>query len=90
MNIIKVNGKPAVIYKGKIAAKSKAAILFLIVPNGQQYEVIGGSKESDNQYNKVWFPLSHIHQIIEQFSPINNTLDTLVVTEWIAKQKGLV
>lgn len=79
-----------VTYQGKIAAQSKAAILFLIVPNGKTYEVIGSNQDSDNQYDKVWFPFSQVASIIENFNILNNTLDTIVVSEWIAKAKGLM
>ena len=70
--------------QGKIAARSKAAILLSIVPEGQQYEAA-----SQDLYDKVWFPLSQISKITEAFSLITGKMDMLVVTEWIAKQKGL-
>lgn len=72
-------------YKGRIAAKSKAAILFVIVPEGEKY-----AREKEAEYHQHWFPLSQIKKITEGFSVVNETLDTLVVTEWIAVKKGLI
>lgn len=76
-----------VTYQGKIIAKSKSATLLAIVPEGQEFS----SQALDtNDYDKVWFPLSQTVKMNENFSLINNTLDVLVVTKWIAVQKGLV
>lgn len=77
--------KEVIKYQGKIMARSKAAVLFLIVPTGQEY-----IKESEADYDKEWFPLSQVKQIHETFNLINNTLDSIIVSVWIAKQKGLI
>ena len=81
----RTDSKEVIKYHGKIMARSKAAVLFLIVPSGQEY-----IKESEEDYNKEWFPLSQIKEIHEAFSLVNNTLDTVIVSAWIAKQKGLI
>lgn len=74
-------------FQGKIAARSKAAVLFIIVPTGQQYDQ--QVAEADD-YDKTWFPLSQTKSIHETFSLVNGTMDTIVVSEWIAKQKELI
>lgn len=38
----------------------------------------------------IWFPLSQVKSIHHTHSLVNNTFDSLVVTNWIAKQKGLI
>ena len=37
-----------------------------------------------------WIPKSHVHDDSEVFNDGENAEGTLVITEWIAKQKGLV
>lgn len=39
--------------------------------------------------HEVWFPKSHVHADSEVFDEDANSEGTLIVTEWIAKQKGL-
>lgn len=39
---------------------------------------------------EVWIPLSQVHDDSEVFDDAKNAMGKLVVTEWIAKQKGLV
>lgn len=40
--------------------------------------------------DNTWFPLSQVKEIHRTRSIVNGTLDSIVVTHWIAKQKGLV
>ena len=72
-------------YSGKILAQSKAAVLFCIVPEGQEYK-----EECKGDYDSVWFPLSQTKELHTTYSIVNDTLDSIVVTLWIAKQKDLV
>lgn len=72
-------------YAGIIKRRSNAAILFLIVPEGTVYDPL-----EDSEYDSAWFPLSQIKAIHETRSVVNGTMDSIVVTKWIAKQKGLV
>lgn len=37
----------------------------------------------------MWFPLSQVNSIHRTFSAINGTLDSIVITEWIARQKNI-
>lgn len=39
---------------------------------------------------EVWFPKSHVDDASEVFDEDDNSEGTLVVSEWIAMQKGLV
>jgi hypothetical protein len=77
--------KVTVSVQGKVAARSKAAILFLIIPKGQVFD-----PASEVEYDRHWIPLSQITRITEGFSLINGTLDTLLISEWIAIQKGIM
>lgn len=65
--------------RGLIKRESEAAILLVI-------------KESFNseEEDPVWFPLSQVKSIHRTHSFINQTLDSLVVSVWIAKQKGIL
>lgn len=37
----------------------------------------------------AWFPLSQIKSIHRTFSVLNNTYDTMYISAWIARQKGI-
>lgn len=39
---------------------------------------------------EVWIPLSHVDDDSEVFDDRENARGTLVISEWIAEQKGLV
>lgn len=43
-----------------------------------------------NDTEDIWFPLSQVVSIHNTASILNGTHDKLVVTKWIAKQKGLI
>lgn len=40
--------------------------------------------------NEVWIPKSHIHDDSEVFDDTDNSDGQLVISEWIANEKGLV
>lgn len=44
----------------------------------------------DESGQEVWFPKSHIHDDSEVFDEFANAEGEVVVTRWIAEQKGLV
>ena len=71
--------------QGKIVAQSSAALKFLVVPEGQKYDTA-----CTDEYDSYWFPLSQIRAIHETFSVVNETLDSIVISLWIAKQKGII
>lgn len=76
-----------VTYSGVILTTSKAAVKFAIVPESVKFnadDLTGG------EYDTIWFPLSQTKALHNTFSLVNNTLDVITVTVWIAKQKGLV
>lgn len=50
---------------------------------------VDGEVTSDEKDN-TWFPLSQVKEIHRTRSVVNSTYDSIVVTHWIAKQKGLV
>lgn len=90
-----VNQSKTETYKltGKIVARSKAAILFAIDPNDLDLsmdEFLEGIKAKNSDIEQHWFPLSQTKQMHETFSLVNGTYDSIVVSIWIMKQKGMV
>lgn len=79
-------------FTGKIVAKSKAAILFAIFPNDldlDHEEFLDAIKAKNPDVQQHWFPLSQLKGITEDFSILTGKYDSIVVTQWIAKTKGL-
>lgn len=72
-------------YHGRITARSVKAIQFCIVPADVEYDA---SKHSE--FDVVWFPLSQVKEIHETYSKLKDTMDRIVVSAWIAKEKGLL
>lgn len=68
---------PVIKFSGKIGSRSEKAVQFTI-------------HDEDGIKPPTWFPLSQTSEIHNTFSVINNTLDTIVVTRWIAEQKNLI
>lgn len=66
-------------FEGRIKAETDKAIMFVIYLS-----------DDPNDIQSEWFPLSQVVSIHKTFSVVNNTLDKIVVKQWIAKQKGLV
>jgi hypothetical protein len=78
---------------GKIVARSKAAVLFAIFPEDlclDQEEFLECIKAKNPDVLQEWIPLSQTKSIHETFSIVTETFDTIVITQWIAKTKGLV
>ena len=76
---------------GKIVARSKAAILFAIYPTDLSPSVVEFSKWVEDKSADVemsWFPNSQTKKLVESFSILDDKLDTIVITQWVAKQKG--
>lgn len=68
--------------KGEIIAETSAAILFRSYNTESDYEARDG--------DSIWFPLSQVDEIHRTYSIASGTLDEIVVSDWIAKKKGLV
>lgn len=71
-------------FSGQIKRESDKAILFTVTLEGVDECGDPCTKQKD-----VWFPLSQVKSIHHTFSVVNDTLDSIVVTLWIAKQKEL-
>jgi hypothetical protein len=54
-------------------------------PKAVRFQVIDGDEHHDPQ----WFPFSQIKKIFKA-SPGSTQLDELIISEWIAKEKGIV
>lgn len=69
-------------FHGKIKRESEKAICFCVFPT-EDFNDNTGAKDH-------WFPFSQVKSIHKTFSVANETLDSIVVTAWIAKQKNLI
>lgn len=67
-----------VLVRGRIEHETSAAVLMNVELN-----VVGQAMRV-----KHWFPLSQVHSIHRTYAKLG--YDTLHVTYWIAKQKGIV
>ena len=78
---------------GKIVARSKAAVLFAIFPSDldlSQEEFVEAIKAKNPDVVQEWIPLSQTKAIGETFSLVTDALDTITITQWIAKTKGFI
>lgn len=79
--------------EGKIVAKTKSAILFAIYPTdlrltSEQFEEAIKARDPDVECH--WFPLSQTKAIKEIYDGASGALDSITVTMWIAKAKGII
>lgn len=80
-------------YVGKIVAKSKAAVLFALYPADidlTHEEFVDAIKAKNPDVQQHWFPLSQVRKLEENFSLITGAHDSITITAWIAKTKGLM
>jgi hypothetical protein len=78
---------------GKIVAKTKSAFLFAIYPQDSNLTIQTFAEEvadKSQDIESMWFPFSQTTRMIEEFSVLEDKLDSVSVTAWIAKQKGLI
>lgn len=73
-------GDRKIIIVGRIEIETPAAIL-LNIP---------ATDIDGNAVDPVWFPLSQVYEIHRTGSLIKGTLDCIIVTAWIARQKGII
>lgn len=77
--------------KGRIVYQTTKAILFSLSIDSSEFET--DEQESKATTTGIWFPFSQVKEIhtgnINSIS-VGNMDDELVVTQWIAKQNGVV
>lgn len=70
---------PALKIEGQILGETEKAIKF----------VCNGHFDNEDKPLMAWYPLSQVKSIHRTFSVINNTYDSLIISQWIARQKGI-
>ena len=78
---------------GKIVVKTTKAILFATYPADLGVSLTEFSqmiKDKSKDINMEWIPFSQVKQMHEDFSVVSDKQDTIVITAWIAKQKGFI
>lgn len=72
---------------GRIITQTAKAILFHV--STEHHEIDNPVNVSENNKTGFWFPFSQIKEIHTASTEDINGYDELVVTSWIAKQKGI-
>lgn len=76
---------------GKIKTQTTKAICFICDPETIEFET---EVQVTENLKGLWFPFSQVTEIHtgvpEQLGDFQPQVDRLVVTQWIAKQKGIV
>lgn len=82
MRTARVISAEVVRISGKLGKETDKAISFKLDDDNTDLEEIPAGY--------VWFPFSQVKEIHRTFSLINGTPDELVISAWIARQKGMV
>lgn len=69
-----------VTFEGKLGRETDKAVMF----------TLRDPDLPEDEWETIWFPLSQVFSKHNTRSVVNNTWDKIVVSLWIAKQKGLV
>lgn len=72
---------------GRIKLQSAKAICFVCDPELVEFETIAQEQENTKG---IWFPFSQVNEIHTAAPEEIGSLDRIVVTSWIAKQKGII
>lgn len=79
-------------FQGKIITRTLRALLIATHPDKTLDAVALNNliESKDKDINSMWIPFSQVKQLKETFSVISGELDTITITNWMAKQKGMV